>query len=135
MTRKYYPDAPLELDERGFVTDLNAKIYHKEDFYKGMGAIVNHKNWHLLSAGRAVMVADRATSGACNHGEINIGNCMLCAQLGLEPEFDQSAAYVEGWLKALKEDSRAIFRAASEAQKAVDYIMARAAQVDRMAAE
>lgn len=64
-----------------------------------------------------------------------IGNCMLCAQLGLEPEFDQSAAYVEGWLKALKEDSRAIFRAASEAQKAVDYIMARAAQVDRMAAE
>jgi len=64
-----------------------------------------------------------------------IGNCMLCAQLGLEPEFDQSAAYVEGWLKALKEDNRAIFRAASEAQKAVDYIMARAAQVDRMAAE
>lgn len=64
-----------------------------------------------------------------------IGNCMLCAQLGLEPEFDQSAAYVEGRLKALKEDSRAIFRAASEAQKAVDYIMARAAQVDRMAAE
>jgi hypothetical protein len=64
-----------------------------------------------------------------------IGNCMLCAQLGLEPEFDQSAAYVEGWLKALKGDNRAIFRAASEAQKAVDYIMARAAQVDRMAAE
>lgn len=53
---------------------------------------------------------------------------MLCAQLGLEPEFDQSAAYVEGWLKALKEDNRAIFRAASEAQKAVDYIMTRAAQ-------
>jgi antirestriction protein ArdC len=64
-----------------------------------------------------------------------IGNCMLCAQLGLEPEFDQSAAYVDGWLKALKEDNRAIFRAASEAQKAVDYIMAHAAQVDRMAAE
>ena len=64
-----------------------------------------------------------------------IGNCMLCAWLGLEPEFDQSAAYVDGWLKALKEDNRAIFRAASEAQKAVDYIMARAAQGDRMAAE
>ncbi len=45
------------------------------------------------------------------------------------------ALTVEGWLKALKEDSRAIFRAASEAQKAVDYIMARVAQVDRMAAE
>ncbi len=60
---------------------------------------------------------------------------MLCAQLGLEPEFEQSAAYVEDWLKALKEDNRAIFRAAPEAQKAVDYIMAHAAQVDRLAAE
>jgi antirestriction protein ArdC len=51
-----------------------------------------------------------------------IGNCMLCAQIGVEPEFDQSAAYVEGWLEVMKEESRAIFRAASEAQKAVDYI-------------
>jgi len=64
-----------------------------------------------------------------------IGNCMLCAQIGVEPGFDQSAAYVEGWLEAMKEDSRAIFRAASEAQKAVDYIMDRTAQADRMAAE
>ena len=44
-------------------------------------------------------------------------------------------AYVEGWLEAMKEDSRAIFRAASEAQKAVDYIMGRTAQADQMAAE
>ena len=64
-----------------------------------------------------------------------IGNCMLCAQIGVEPEFDQSAAYVEGWLEAMKEDSRAIFRAASEAQKAVDYIMDRTAQAEQMAAE
>ena len=64
-----------------------------------------------------------------------IGTCMLCAQIGVEPEFDQSAAYVQGWLEAMKEDSRAIFRAASEAQKAVDYIMARTAQPDRMPAE
>jgi antirestriction protein ArdC len=53
----------------------------------------------------------------------------------VEPEFDQSAAYVEGWLQAMNEDSRAIFRAASEAQKAVDYIMERTARADRMAAE
>jgi len=64
-----------------------------------------------------------------------IGNCMLCAQIGVEPEFDQSAAYVEGWLEAMKEDSRAIFRAASEAQKAVDYITDRTARADKMAAE
>jgi len=49
---------------------------------------------------------------------------MLCAQLGLSPEFDQSAAYIEGWLTALKDDKRLIFKAASAAQKATDYLLA-----------
>ncbi|OIQ64447.1 DNA primase TraC [mine drainage metagenome] len=53
-----------------------------------------------------------------------IGNCLLCATLGLTPDFGQSGAYIEGWLRALKEDNRAIFRAASEAQKAVDFVLA-----------
>ena len=54
-----------------------------------------------------------------------IGACFLGAQIGVAPEFGQSAAYVEGWLKALKEDKRAIFRAASEAQKAADFVLRR----------
>jgi antirestriction protein ArdC len=44
-------------------------------------------------------------------------------KLGIKPDFDQSAAYVEGWLEALKNDKNLIFKAASEAQKAVDFIM------------
>jgi len=55
-----------------------------------------------------------------------IGNCMLCSQLGLTPDFGQSAAYVEGWLRALKSDKRMIFKAATEAQKAADYLLAAA---------
>lgn len=54
-----------------------------------------------------------------------IGQCLLFATLGLTPSIDQSAAYVEGWLKALAEDKKAIFRAASEAQKTVDLITER----------
>ena len=52
-----------------------------------------------------------------------LGNCMVCAQLGLMPDFDQSAAYIESWLRALKDDKRLIFKAASEAQKAADLLM------------
>ena len=44
---------------------------------------------------------------------VEIGQCLLFATLGLTPSIDQSTAYVEGWLKALAEDKRAIFRAAS----------------------
>lgn len=48
---------------------------------------------------------------------------MTCANLGLVPDFAQSAAYVESWLLALKDDKRLIFKAASEAQKAADLLM------------
>lgn len=54
-----------------------------------------------------------------------IGACFLSVQLGVEPQFEQSAAYIDGWLKALKADKDVIFNAASEAQKAVDFINAR----------
>ncbi len=57
-----------------------------------------------------------------------IGNVIICAHLGLTPDFEQSAAYVESWLKALREDKRAIFRAAAEGQKAADFLITKAAE-------
>lgn len=63
-----------------------------------------------------------------------IGNAMICAQLGLEPDFGQSAAYVESWLKALKEDKKAIFRAASQAQRAADFLLEAAGEGTKAAA-
>ena len=53
-----------------------------------------------------------------------IGNCMICAALGLTPDFNQSAAYLQSWLRALSDDKRLIFKAASEAQKAADLLLA-----------
>lgn len=52
-----------------------------------------------------------------------LGAAFLCAQLGLASEpRDDHASYLDHWLKALKEDKRAIFNAASHAQKACDYL-------------
>ncbi|MDB6179308.1 zincin-like metallopeptidase domain-containing protein [Paracoccus sp. Z330] len=53
-----------------------------------------------------------------------IGACMTSLSLGLTPDFGQSGAYIEGWLKALRDDKKFIFSAASAAQKAVDYTTA-----------
>lgn len=54
-----------------------------------------------------------------------LGSAFLCAELGLSPAVrEDHAAYIAEWLKCLKEDSRAIFRAASLATKAVDYLNA-----------
>jgi antirestriction protein ArdC len=52
-----------------------------------------------------------------------IGAAFLCADLGITPETrDDHAAYIASWLKVLKNDKRAIFTAASHAQKAADYL-------------
>ena len=55
-----------------------------------------------------------------------IGSAFVCAQLGLTPEVrEDHAAYIETWLTALKGDKRAIFTAASHAQKAADFLLDR----------
>ncbi len=63
-----------------------------------------------------------------------IGNCLVCASLGLVPDFDQSAAYLQSWLRALADDKRLIFKAASEAQKAADLLLSTPAAEERAAA-
>lgn len=52
-----------------------------------------------------------------------IGSCFIGARIDLEPTTDESAAYIEHWLKALRDDKRWIFKAASAAQKAADYVL------------
>jgi antirestriction protein ArdC len=52
-----------------------------------------------------------------------LGAAFLCADLGLELEDrDDHVAYIESWLKVLKDDKRAIFAAAAHAQRAADFL-------------
>jgi len=52
-----------------------------------------------------------------------LGSCFLAADLGFEPEFrEDHSAYIQSWLKVLKNDKRFVFSAASHAQKAVEYL-------------
>ena len=52
-----------------------------------------------------------------------LGAAFLCADLGLTPEpGTDHAAYIQSWLKVLKDDKRAIFSAAAYAQKAADFL-------------
>lgn len=47
----------------------------------------------------------------------------LCAASGITHTIPNSAAYVAGWLKALKDDRRMIVTAASQGQRAAEFIM------------
>ncbi|MBV1690376.1 DUF1738 domain-containing protein [Novosphingobium sp. G106] len=53
-----------------------------------------------------------------------MGSAFLCAALGIVPTV-RHADYLGSWLEVLKEDNRAVFRAASQASKAADWLLAR----------
>lgn len=53
-----------------------------------------------------------------------MGSAFLCAALGIVPTV-RHADYIGSWLAVLREDNRAIFRAASAASKAADWLLFR----------
>lgn len=52
-----------------------------------------------------------------------LASVFVCSEIGIPPDLEQHASYVESWIKALKHDKREIFRAAADAQKAADWCL------------
>ena len=52
-----------------------------------------------------------------------IASAYLCAALGIVPTV-RHTDYIGSWLDVLREDDRAIVRAASQASRAADYLLA-----------
>jgi len=52
-----------------------------------------------------------------------MGACYLNAHCGIEGVFDNSASYIDSWLKKLSSDMKFVVMAAAQAQKACDYIL------------
>jgi len=55
-----------------------------------------------------------------------MGAAFLCGYAGIENRtIDNTAAYIQGWVEKLKEDSKAVITAAAQAHKAFDFILNR----------
>jgi antirestriction protein ArdC len=52
-----------------------------------------------------------------------MSSAFLCAHAGIEPvTLENSAAYIEAWIRVPKGDKRLVVHAAARAQRAADYI-------------
>lgn len=58
-----------------------------------------------------------------------VGASMLCGMAGIENTLDNSASYIQSWIRVLKGDSRLVAVAAQQAQKAVNYIVGKTEEV------
>jgi antirestriction protein ArdC len=90
-----------------------------------------HTHWTAAANGCDRQIGKRFGDNAYAAEELiaELGAAFTCAHLGLstEPREDH-AKYIQSWLRVLKADSRAIFTAASKAQQATDWLIARAGE-------
>ena len=63
-----------------------------------------------------------------------ISAAMMGAQLGFQPgHIEDSASYVQSWLTVLRDDKRAIVKAAAAAQRSADYLMSKSGAITEAA--
>lgn len=101
----------------------SAEFYYSTLFHE-----LVHSTGHAKRLGREELVVPNLFGSAPYSQEelvAELGASFLCGLTGIdrEPLVENSAAYVQGWLKKLKDDKQFIFKAAAGAQKAVDYIV------------
>jgi antirestriction protein ArdC len=54
-----------------------------------------------------------------------LAQMMVCSELNIDDcDFSNNASYIAGWLTALRSDRKEIFRAAADAQRIADYLLA-----------
>ena len=99
-----------------------------ESYYATLGHETVHWTRHPSRLGREFGRKRFGDEGyAMEELVAELGSAFLCADLELAPEArEDHAAYVASRLKVLKNDTRAIFTAASHAGRAVDFLHGRA---------
>ena len=122
------PEAYYSLSKDRIHMPPISTFYNAAEFYGVLGHEAAHATGHKSRLDRFEKFQNRKDY-AFEELVAEIATCILGAEFGFKPDFEQSAAYIEGWLSALNDDHSVIFKAASEAQKAVDFIKTKASEV------
>jgi antirestriction protein ArdC len=95
-----------------------------ESYYATLAHEVTHATRHPLRLDRDFGRKRFGDEGyAMEELVAELGSAFLSADLELTPEVrDDHAAYIASWIKVLRDDKRAIFSAASHAQRAADFL-------------
>lgn len=106
------------------------KAFHREEaYYCTLFHEIGHATGHVSRLGRKG-VMDAASFGSHEYSKeelvAEMTAAFLCSETGIEQAtIDNSAAYIQSWLKELKNDKSMVIMAAGQAQKATDFILNR----------
>lgn len=139
MIKEYINRTGIELEfkaqDEAYYSPLNDKIVmplkkqfkKKAEYYSTLFHETVHSTGNKERLNRFGTSADRASKASYSLEELvaEIGASSLNYLYGIETKssVQNSSSYVNSWLKALGNDDRMIVKAASRAQKAVNYIL------------
>jgi antirestriction protein ArdC len=121
-----------QTDELGM--PLKARFENIEEFYATKFHELVHSTMHPTRLNLRE-VDTRSSFGSPGYAEeelrAEIGANYLCSQVGIMTKtVENSAAYLQHWIRVLKGDSKLIMKTASAAQRAVDHIVGTPAYVE-----
>ena len=99
-------------------------FFDQVNYYRTCLHELTHATGHASRLARDLTNARGSKDYAREELIAELGSAFLCAALGIVPTV-RHADYIGSWLEVLREDNRAIFRAASAATKAADWLLAR----------
>lgn len=90
-------------------------------------AVVFHELAHATGSPKRLNRKKGETFGDVDYAKeelvAELTSAFVCASLGFSKTITNNVAYIKSWLGALKQDTKAVVRAANQAQKAADYIL------------
>jgi antirestriction protein ArdC len=99
-------------------------FFEQINYYRTCLHELTHATGHPKRLGRDLKNAFGSKDYAREELVAEMGSAFLCAALGIVPTV-RHADYLGAWLAVLREDNRAIFRAASAASKAAEWLLVR----------
>ena len=107
---------------------------HAEEYYSTFFHELAHSTGHQSRLNREGVTGNHFFGDAVYSREelvAELGAAFLCGHVGIEnTTINNSAAYLQSWIRTLKGDKKLAIIAASQAQKAADYILNRKANQD-----
>lgn len=99
-----------------------AQFKSTEGFYRTAFHELGHWTGHQTRMNRLSNVIKGSKEYALEELTAELFTAFMCARLGFNSQITNNAAYIKSWLKALADDNKFIFKAAGQAEKAVDYV-------------
>lgn len=95
----------------------------EEHYYSTLLHELSHWTGHASRLDRDMTGSFGSESYAFEELIAELSSCFLNAELGIDYTQMRHAEYLQAWLKALKANPRLLWKAASQAQKAADFLM------------